>query len=180
MIPTINGAEIVLSIVAKYKDILAHNRKRKESEIVKENFAELVKKSETLFDIVVCKCSNTEDCKCKTKSRVPVCLKDFLDDQRNDRKLTVAHAIRSMRTAKDKDIESLNSQLSTSFISRSDCSYTQSSHSEPGPQNQMRYGLSNLVMAIDRTGVSLRNAAIIANAVLQDVGLIGPHNTSMR
>lgn len=43
----------------------------------------------------------------------------------------------------------------------------------------MRFKLTNLVAAIDRTGVSHRQAAIIANAVLQDVQLITVNNTSM-
>lgn len=43
----------------------------------------------------------------------------------------------------------------------------------------MRLHLPNLVMAIDRTGISTRQAAIIANAVLQDVGMITAEDTTM-
>lgn len=42
----------------------------------------------------------------------------------------------------------------------------------------MRVKLSNLAMAIDRTGVSIGSAAIIANAVLQDFGIITSSDTS--
>lgn len=43
----------------------------------------------------------------------------------------------------------------------------------------MRLDLKNLVIAMERTGVSLRAAAIIANATLQDAGLITPNNVDM-
>lgn len=45
--------------------------------------------------------------------------------------------------------------------------------------NQMRCSLLNFALAIDRTGVSLRNAGIIANALMQDLGLITTKDTSM-
>lgn len=43
----------------------------------------------------------------------------------------------------------------------------------------MRYSLQNFVNAIERTGVSLRSAAMIGNALLQDIGLITANDNSM-
>ena len=58
--------------------------------------------------------------------------------------------------------------------------FFQEQNSDSSQQYQIRdLNLKNLIIAIDRTGVSIRNAAIIANAVLQDAGLITSKNTSL-
>ena len=44
--------------------------------------------------------------------------------------------------------------------------------------NQLRRSLPNFALAVFHTGVSERNAAIIANAILEDFGLITPEDSS--
>lgn len=46
------------------------------------------------------------------------------------------------------------------------------------PAKHMLLNLPSLALACNRTGVSNRSAAIIASAVLQDVGIISPDDNS--
>ena len=43
-----------------------------------------------LFDISACKCLDFERCTCKLKNRVPLAERDFLSDQRSDRRMVIA------------------------------------------------------------------------------------------
>ena len=43
-----------------------------------------------LFDLSTCTCLDFERCTCKPKNRVPLAERDFLCDQRSDRRMVIA------------------------------------------------------------------------------------------
>ncbi|CAH0562737.1 unnamed protein product [Brassicogethes aeneus] len=194
-----------------------------------------------LFDISSCKCVDFSLCKCKNK--VPVREREFLVDQRTDRKMFIGSidplATKSIqRSLHRKDLEKrslpststssvLEIELPLDFkkttVTDNDCGFNAKQEASPQVEvrslpststssvleielpldcekttynycafnakqeassqvevssKQMRIKLPSLAQACDRTGVSDRSAAIIASAVLKDIGLITSEEAS--
>lgn len=163
-----------------------------------------------LFDICYCKCTDFNCCNCAEK--VPPKERDFLKDQRKDRKMVIAGVDLVTTKALQRKIErKINTEKRISEASSSlefqtipfttvlkDSDESSSSDSQSGdpefvPQSnippahlelsqpstsQMRVHLNKLALVCDRAGVSDRSAAMIASAVLQDVGIVNEKDKS--
>lgn len=193
-LPIISHQQILSRLVQyynKYKGIKKIRKKTTQSEFYKEA-------CKTLFDISICKCANINVCKCKIK--IPVKEREFLEDQREERKmyigsidlcttkLNIRRELRQEKYNKFADQNEASKVELTSFqvsnekspLSDSESSSSDQEQDCQGPSsrptskttNQMRYKLTNFASACDRTGVSDRSASILANAVLQDLGVI--------
>lgn len=207
-IPVVTDQQI-LHMIRKYHEKFRNLKKPLRSrksdafrQKVKE-FRDIAEKK--LFDISSCKCVDFSLCKCKNK--VPARERDFLVDQRNDRKMfigsidpVVTQSIQ--RTLHRKNLEK-SSLLSTSNCNVLDmgpssdsgetdddiysnfqsndvksCDTKQKDSTQEAVSKQMRIKLPSLAQACDRTGVSDRSAAIIASAVLKDIGLVTTEESS--
>lgn len=69
-------------------------------------------------------------------------------------------------------ISSISNSLSISSVDLEDSSDLDESFVHETPTKQMRMDLQNYAKACDRTGVSDRNAAILATSLLEDLGII--------
>jgi len=178
-----------------------------------DNFKSKVQKmrdmaAKTLFDISACKCLDFEQCTCTIKNKVPLAERDFLSDQRSERRMVIAglditatkankkRNKRRMARAKQYHHQptcsatSINSQLALELSENSNSnedSDTSSSDFNAPLEASMhskksRKGpvpdISVFAEACDRTGVSNRAAAFLASSMLQDVGIITENDTS--
>lgn len=180
--------------------------KSRNSEVFLTKIAEFRQATEgRLFDISTCKCVDFLLCKCNTK--VPFREREFLTDQRTDRKIvigsidviTTKKIERSLKRKRTETVTKPGIIITETAISRTNTFLIPEDHNLddlneandfvniannvrtcqaiPGT-SQMRLALPSLAQACDRTGVSDRSAAIIANAVLKDVGLISKEEKS--
>lgn len=160
----------------------------------------------TLFDIAACKCSNLELCSCKKNKKIPVLERQFIIDQRTKRKMKIGGidkftSMKLQRREQRKEsstkniqnpnvspttVSPLTSTSDSETSSTSDVFEPRSRIDDPregtskGPiQKQMRVQLPNLAKALDRAGVSDRAGALIASAVLKDVGIIDESDQTM-
>lgn len=81
----------------KYKHLLDNMRKSKKSKSALERFQELQHEAANLFDIACCNCIELEDCSCEESAKVPPPMRDFLNDQRNQRVMTFIQAKQKLR-----------------------------------------------------------------------------------
>ena len=153
-----------------------------------------------LFDISVCKCKDFEQCRCPKDRKVPKEEQIFLIDQRNKRKMFIGGidpkiSNRNMKNWMRK--ESKNAAKSLSIVPETSCSSDSvqtadenidevelDSVNDPTFEMQGIAKINNslrldaVALASERTGISDRKAAIIASAVLEDVGIISDENPS--
>lgn len=159
-----------------------------------------------LFDICYCKCKDFGSCSCHEK--VPLKERDFLNDQRRLRQMMIGgvdlvttksikkRLERKLKTEKRKKCGSSETKCSATVLQTPNSSTsTDSETSEPEfslksksvpveidldqpSTSQMRVNLDKLSEVCDRTGVSDRAAAMIASAVLQDVGIVSKNDRS--
>ena len=86
-IPTVSLRRVVQKIESIPKSLQSALKKKGES---KSN-AFLASKQESLnlFDVAVCHCTNFNDCCCPRELKVPALEREFLIDQRNNRKMII-------------------------------------------------------------------------------------------
>lgn len=162
-----------------------------------------------LFDIAACKCLESQLCKCAKDKKVPQEERAFLMDQRTSRKMMIGHVDikgtkklekRLKRKAKEMFIKATKNRKTTSTAVSE--TLVQEDVDESCDDNgadavddsddelravgtkvvastKMRLPLPTVARECDRHGVSDRCAASIISAVLQDVGMINEHDSSM-
>jgi hypothetical protein len=199
--------QLIRSYHEKYRTLIKPYKERKGVLSYQEKIQKFKDDSLKLFDISACKCKDFELCNCEKSAKVPTAERKFLSDQRGERMMMIG-LIDVTTTAKNKKrAERTNKEimrLSSAVTANPSSSkpegelnrYTQeSSLLEPQPGcskyafqrytdevntiKQMRMRMPSLAVACDRTGVSDRSAAMIASAVLQDVGIINEEDTNL-
>lgn len=159
-----------------------------------------------LFDVAACKYHIFDSCKCKKDQTVPKEERPFLNDQCRSRKMVIGgidpkitgrQVNKFARNVRDKKSTCLDKQLQREMSGNSAPIqhfeskmhlYNESADNvrDPsfvGPKKKNgaskcnTKAMNNLAVACDRTGVSSRSAAILTNAVLEDVGYINPSNS---
>lgn len=198
---------LIRSYHEKFRKIKKPIKSRK-SEVLLTKIAEFRQAAEgRLFDISACKCVNFLLCKCKTKvpfrerdfladqrsgRKMVIGSIDVIATAQIERSLerkrtetvtkpgiiteTAISIPNTFLIPEDHNLDDLNEiKDDPDFVSKVD--YVKTCQAIPDT-SQMRLTLPSLAQACDRTGVSDRSAAIIANAVLKDVGLISKEETS--
>ena len=158
-----------------------------------------------LFDISACKCLDFERCTCKLTNRVPLAERDFLCDQRSDRRMVIAeldkaatilnkkrnkrrlerakqcyHLPSCSETSSNTSKEvMLNEDQSASKMIDSESSEYNVSATPKRRQRRPLPDISVLAEACDRTGVSNCVAAFLASSMLQGAGVITENDASL-
>lgn len=163
---------------------------------------------EELFDIATCRCVDYDKCKCIKEDKIPVEEREFLIDQRHERRMVIGGVdIRKTqqlkRKAERRERQQKYLSISTeeqntegknpiAFLSEDKADVDNevsdtlsrtdadcsSSSSSSQKRTQMRLELPNLARECDRYGISDRGAASIASSLLQDIGIIHEGETS--
>ena len=193
-IPTVSKPQ-VQKLVNKLLESYASLKKdyaRKESNAFKLKFEKFKGDIKQLFDISSCKCINV-CCECPKERKVPLKERDFLTDQRTDRKMVIGPVDRattsSMNASKKrklKDSSSIRQQATNLDDTVTMASSTSSSASdsensaddfekELAPHQSLKKtkkytpSMTNFAFAIDRCGLSSRKASMVATAAIQDL-----------
>lgn len=212
-LPVVSDQQI-LRIIKNYNDKYKSLKKNINAAYNKKCLEKLnlfKKASQKLFDISACKCKNFAKCQCTNK--VPKSEREFLIDQRTNRKMFIGNLdtratkcfqrrlerknIETKRTESQKIQEENSDHWQAAIISFKNNETTTDSNSGSPSYVQNFSGeissaqnstivslnlrgikLTNLADACDRTGVSDRSASLIANAVLQDLGVVSQEDTS--
>ena len=173
-----------------------------------KNREEFVRKGETsLFDIAACKCRDLDNCICEKAVKVPHREIKFLQDQRTVRKMSIgnidlktsnvlaktvtrkikrdASVTKNSSSAPSSGVRS-RPKLQTTVEDSSGESFevTSSTESEfeagpSKPNTSKRIPLTHTASAVFRTGVSDRQAALIASSVLQDAGIVTSEDSEL-
>lgn len=73
----------------KYRNLLKPYKARKNVESYKKKIKKFVDESKRLFDIATCKCANQNVCVCERTRKIPTSERNFLNDQRSDKKMII-------------------------------------------------------------------------------------------
>lgn len=106
-IPIINTKSLINKIkdtIEKYKQLLENKRKCKSSSASIQRIESFKNDAGKLFDLARCRCINYATCKCDEDSKVPQVVEDFLRDQRNNRRMTLMHVTRRLRSQHSKNV----------------------------------------------------------------------------
>uniref|UniRef100_UPI00358EBD2F uncharacterized protein n=1 Tax=Myxine glutinosa TaxID=7769 RepID=UPI00358EBD2F len=209
-LPTVSHAQAIEKLRSfhdKYNSILKVYKGRKDQATYKQRLTDFLDKSNNLFDLSKCKCSDmVSNCNCLKEHKVPQKEREFLQDQRGPRNMVLGgidqeETSRLKRKAEREETnlkrmkthyEDAKSQIASTYDeseedyvdSATDDEYISESvnlQSTPKPvrqQQQMTISLPSLAKACDRTGVSDRSAAILASSVLHDLGVVSPKHRS--
>lgn len=171
-IPCISDKKILEKVRAyhdKYRSILKPYKERKTNAKYAaklEMFAEEARSK--LFDISACKCSDWMKCRCSKKKKVPIDEREFLLDQRNQRKMMigsvdVAKTAHNMRRENRKNKEVLQKlkkstqSTSTAESAAVDDSVITDITSSEYDSSDSDVGLSSTKGASDAKGSAVRN-----------------------
>lgn len=159
-------------------------------------------KMNVLFDIATCKCQVlrlSNQCHCSRNKKIPEIEREFLFDQRHDRKMTVSSALdikrtqslqrQSFRTLQFMEVDDFVSSPVLENISSSDTDHI-SSYESDDPNFEITStssdsttthipNLPNVALSADRFNVSDRATASICSAFLVDLGMVTSDNKSM-
>ncbi|XP_061717533.1 uncharacterized protein LOC133525257 [Cydia pomonella] len=199
-IPFIEHRTIVARIKAyhdKYRFILKPYQKRKSNDNYLQKLQQFKTDSKKLFDIASCKCSCFISCLCEKRRKIPIQERDFMIDQRNERKMmigsidlvTTKRFERKLeREAKKTPCEKQELLTETGAIDiakpRDGSSFSREINNESSlkpllsvseaPRNTSVPPVSYATVArtLDRYGISDRAGAALVSATLQDIGLI--------
>lgn len=159
-----------------------------------------------LFDISKCKCTDFSLCICERSNKVPKMEQAFLIDQRTTRLMFIGQVdaktsriLQQKQKRKSRDLtcnvpEKKNQQdlpcnvpekkieqcnlSDTSEHTEADSNDDPDFEPEPSTSTEITIEFPALAKAIDRAGLSSRKGALIASAVLEDVGLISKNDKS--
>lgn len=186
----------------KYLNLIRYPKtKRNDSYERKVNC--FLESSQKLFDIAACKCTSFETCSCIKPRKVPITERDFLLDQRSERKMVIS-GIDTKETARlikknqrlEETIKRIDKKTSASqeadpvsvreLPSRQRVAAVELSTNvlvtEETPStsaNRNTLALPTVAKVCDRFGLSTRSAAAVASAVLADVGLVSSNDQSL-
>lgn len=144
--------------------------------------AEFKKKcDETLFEISKCKCDDIFLCKCPWEAKVPLKEKNFLLDQRTERKMVFGNVDKKMTENFERKLKNqskiikkrkIESVIASSSTSTSTSTETQIVHQKENPNfPPKRIKLTNVAAILNSSDVSYRVGASICNAFLKDMGI---------
>ncbi|XP_072389272.1 uncharacterized protein [Diabrotica undecimpunctata] len=91
-IPIVEHKTILARVIAyhdKYRTLLKPYKGRKDEVGYKEKLFKFGEDSKKLFDIATCKCLEFTDCSCPKNQKIPIPERNFLIDQRTDRKMII-------------------------------------------------------------------------------------------
>lgn len=166
----------------KYTGFLKYSKSKSENQKHKEKLANYISLcTTTLFDLSCCKCASFDQCNCTPNNRVPDEEIQFLTDQRKDRRLEIAPITKDRHRAFKKrlEIRSLNGPQNPI---RKTISPLLPKCNSPSPvvfeNTRNNISLEAVATICDRYAISLRSAAAVTSAVLQDVGIIKSENRS--
>ena len=194
-VPTVTSKRIIAMLTtyhSKYNDLLK-NVKGKPSKNLLKKQNEFKEMNAKLFDIAACKC--LVDCACPKNRKVPQLEKEFLADQRGERKMAIAgidltvtksnaQRIRRKQRSQARNEAGRSESPTMAVLSSSETSSTEAESSDSDYEeqlpmckkmkevSQMTLNLSSLAKICDRTGTSDRAAAAIASSTLQDFGIV--------
>jgi hypothetical protein len=189
------------------KNMIKTPKSRKKLDCYKQALNKFIDDSTSMFDISACKCKCMKLCNCPMERRVPFHEQKFLIDQRTARQMAIGPIDVTTTKINQKRLARRTSDNTTQYNkelpSTSKGSITldedviSSNFSETGADSGTNYqpptrmnieiaratstefNLKSLPVVCDRTGVSDRNAALIASSVLQDAGLINEDNSDL-
>ena len=196
-IPTISEIKIKQYINSCVIERAKYHGKSIQNKQQPDRIQDIISEFNVLFDISSCKCPIEEgNCFCSFDKKIPGREWPFLLDQRNARKLFISSLDRSttsknISTQKRKEAQfereerelkrQLLDQPSQEFL---ECDFEEVESYQPSTSNNNKYTrnhyqLRNLAVMCDRYQISDRAGAAIANAVLQDYGIITPDENSL-
>lgn len=133
---------------------------------------------DSLFDIASCKCNLiAANCRCKPEFSIPETAKEFIIDQRADRKMTIPHIIASPEPISTST--TVNTPTASEYIPETDMAnmletdVQEDTSQTSNSLNISVYGQNYTSFAIecDRFGISDRAASALASALFSDVKL---------
>ena len=198
-IPTIGTQGVIRrleKLIEKYRNLqksMKRDAGKEKFEAKKEDFHKLLK---VFFHRGSCKCSMFEKCECEKSKKIPKLERGFLEDQCSTRKLMIGDIdqketkrqskkfIRKRKTNRQFRIEPSTSQNPDSLSIEGENAdqpseeYDQTTDPDFEPvraQKEQVYNtkkMTNFAIACERTGISDGRAAMLANAVLEDEGIL--------
>lgn len=200
-LPTIELDSVVKKVkrlVQKINELSKYSEKKRSSVSYQENITKL----STLFDICTCKCVDNgilerENCMCPLDQKIPKLEWEFWIDQKSLRRMVIGKLDtevtekkrlseeRKLKRCKYEDTKR-NENLQVVSLPQDSTSSGEDSTTEElffseteetneyNTQNRNQY--PELCKALERTNVSNRNACLIINAALKDLGLLSPSN----
>jgi len=97
--------ELIFAYHLKYKKVIKNYKSNLESQITKlDAFKD---RFDVLFDFCSCKCKNFRICACLREKKITKTEKNFLMDQRNDRKMFIG-GLDPARTSKTQELQEIN------------------------------------------------------------------------
>lgn len=202
-IPSLSLLRIIAMIKnyhKKYRGMMKSNVSKKDTNAYKQKLSLFLSQANILFDVAACKCKDIVNCSCKLESKIPIAEKEFIMDQRTDRKMFIGKVDGARTGVLQKiclrriiDLEQYKPQdhntpmdISISGDESSSITSIESSSSSadefvPPSAKKTKINdvkrcktLTHMAVACDRTGISDRAAALIATSVLQDYGIVSP------
>lgn len=205
-IPVIDHYSILRKIRSyhdKYRTLLKSYKARKDVESYRKQIDTFRMKAKVLFDISTCTCKSFESCCCKKERKVPMKEREFLLDQRTERKMVIGSldrkvTIQKTKAAKRKLEQELYEERNKTLTGVSSCpvdlnngyklkrrtEYSAASvtvESEAKKAEDVTPVVTRfpvVARTLDRFGISDRAGAAIVSATLQDVGIISQSNVS--
>lgn len=170
-IPTITHNAIVLRIsraFKKYTSILKSINKNYFQSTVEQFKNDSIK----LFDIASCKCDLRKRCYCEKEFRV--LNKQFLLDQRSERRLenNSTCTVPPSKASKRKREESPLKEPSSPKILNPDSPFLGTASDPIHALEAKNITLTNVILEMERYGVSQRATASICSALLLDIGIV--------
>lgn len=196
-IPIIDHRSIerrIRSYYDKYRSLLKPFKARKDVESYRQQLFRFRQNAQILFDIATCRCESFDNCTCEKIRKIPIKERNFLLDQRTDRKMAIGGVDRETtkkitsllarkRRHVDVELDGNKSTLpgpscsSSSRLSEKCVSFTTSTN-QYNMAPKVAKDLPIVARTLDRYSISDRAGAAIVSAVLQDVGLISQNNMS--
>lgn len=167
----------------KFKNATKQHKPRKDTPNLKNKLDLFYEKCNKLFDICSCKCKILNNrCSCVKDRKVPVIKQAFLFDQRNDRKMFITNIDCTTTNAIiRKEAGEIVRSASSCTKQRNPIPRTTSDNDSISLNIVKRNNIliPTLAETLDRCGVSDRKGAMIATAVLKDVGIVHTGDLSL-
>lgn len=194
-IPTTSKRTITLkfeNILRKFQNLKKYDRSRQGTAQYVDRLKHLQSTLTKLFDIARCKCS-FERCLCSNCDKVPSRMVNFLQDQRTNRRQSCVTKLQQQFNCKHETIDSDEQITDVEHLENKenvidyddnddedqDYIIENKKCKESGNTNKNNnLKLKAFSVACDRVGVSDRGAAILASAILDDVGFINATNNN--
>ena len=187
----------------KFKKFLYNYKARADTLLSQTKLSDFRSQSKMLFDSAACKCLGFSACSCVSAKKVPRKEREFLLDQRTNKKMIISGVDlhESLRLRKLNDLRNRRKQLQPrnqhhkpsteldvlpldydSDASKSSSEETDNTDDEEvfklPSKGGSRTNLSSVAQVCDRAGVSDRTAALLASSLLLDMRQINKNDQS--